>query len=391
MKLVDIVDEGIRPVVASDKPCGPNCQCLKVCPAISTNFAPGQDAASRDQFTREWGTVLEVWEGHAADSEIRFQGSSGGALTAISAYCLEKAGMHGVLHIGADEKDPSRNRTRLSRNRSELMATTGSRYSPASVCNRLDWVENAPAPCVVIGKPVEIAAVSNARSLRPKLNSNIGVTLSFFCAETPSTRGTWALLKKMGVERDTLSELRYRGRGWPGHFAPVSKGETAARAKLTYRESWGFLQAFRPWAVQLWPDSTGELADITCGDPWYEQPDGQNPGFSLIVVRTERGREILRGAIEAGYLQATPAERWKLEKSQKGLLLKKGAVWGRRLALRSLGLPVTEFKGLDLFGCWRKLSFSEKLRSTLGTLRRVFTRGIYRRAQFSQSERLPVS
>jgi coenzyme F420 hydrogenase subunit beta len=294
------------------------------------------------------------------------------------------------LHIAQDPEDPIRNRTRLSRTRGELLAATGSRYSPASVCNGLGLVEAAPKPCAIIGKPAEIAAVRNARKLRPELDDKVGVTLSFFCAESPSTRGTVALLDKLGVNPATLSDLRYRGLGWPGHFAPVRRGESEPRQKLTYRESWTFLQAFRPWSVQLWPDGTGELADISCGDPWYEKPDGKNPGFSLVVARTERGREIVAGAIAAGYLTLSPAENWKLEKSQASLINKKGAVWGRRLALRLFGLPVTKFVGLDLWHCWRELSFSDQLRSTLGTVRRILTRKLYRPTQFDPLNQVPV-
>jgi hypothetical protein len=53
------------------------------------------------------------------------------ALTALGAYCVAALGMHGVLHIAQDPDDPIRNRTRLSRTREELLAATGSRYSPA--------------------------------------------------------------------------------------------------------------------------------------------------------------------------------------------------------------------------------------------------------------------
>ncbi len=389
VRLVDIVNEGIRPEVTGDGPCAGGCQCLQACPAVATDFGRGNGVAHADEFAREWGPVLEIWEGHATDPTIRFQGSSGGALTAIAAYCLEQAGMHGVLHIGPDESDPVRNRTRLSRTRADLLSACGSRYSPASVCNHLEWVEQAPAPCVVIGRPAEMAALRNAERLRPALATKVGVALSFFCAESPSTQGTLALLEKMGANREGIVELRYRGRGWPGHFAPVSARKKDL-PRLTYRESWGFLQAFRPWSVQLWPDGAGELADISCGDPWYEQPDGKNPGFSLVIARTERGREILRGARASGYLNLQPAERWKLERSQSGLVLKKGAVWGRRLALRLMGLPVTRCHGLNLFHCWRKLSLVEKLRSVVGTLRRVLVRRLYRPADYRASERLPV-
>lgn len=390
--LMDFLAEGIRPVVEAGD-CKDCRQCLDVCPAVQSDFSlsGSPDATTPDAFTKNWGPVLAMWEGHATDPEIRFKGSSGGALTAISAYCLERRGMHGVLHIAQDPENPVHNRTRLSRTRGELIAATGSRYSPASVCNGLGLVEAAPAPCAVIGKPAEIAAVRNAGKLRPGLDKKLGVTLSFFCAETPATRGTVALLEKMSVDPAALGDLRYRGNGWPGHFAPTRSGETAPCQQMTYRESWAFLQAYRPWSVQLWPDGTGELADISCGDPWYEAPDGKNPGFSLVVARTARGREIIEGAMAAGYLSLTPAENWKLAKSQSGLLAKKGSVWGRRLALRLFGLPITRLDGLDLWHCWKPLAWGAKFRATLGTIRRIIARKLYRPLKLDAHNAQPVA
>lgn len=392
VQLVDFLAEGIRPVVGPQG-CASCRQCLDVCPAVQSDFrhAATTPPEFSGSFAKEWGPVVAMWEGHATDPGIRHQGSSGGALTALSAYCLEVLGMHGVLHIGQDPEDPIRNRTRLSRNREELMKATGSRYSPASVCNGLGLVEAAPAPCVIIGKPSEIAAVRNARKLRPGLDQKVGVTFSFFCAESPSTRGTTALLERMGVEPKAVGDLRYRGVGWPGHFAPVKRGETQPAGQMTYRESWAFLQAFRPWSVQLWPDGTGELADIACGDPWYEAPDGKNPGSSLVVARTARGQEIIEGAIKAGYLELKPAEAWKLAKSQGGLLEKKGAIWGRRLALRLFGLPITRLDGMDLGHCWRQLPVGDKVRSIVGTVRRVFSKGLRRRAVMNPDGSRPVA
>lgn len=381
VRLVNVLDEGIRPLVERGV-CSAACNCLRACPAVASDFFSSQD----DSFTRLWGPVLEVWEGYASDAEIRFRGSSGGVLTAIGAYCLERLGMGGVLHIGQDPDDPVSNRTFLSKTRADLLGRTGSRYAPASVCDRLDLVEDAESPCAVIGRPVEMAALRNAEKIRPQLATRVGLALSFFCAESPATEGTLALLNKHGVRRSDLKELRYRGLGWPGHFSGTLEGESLPRFKVPYRQAWAFLQAYRPWSVHMWPDYTGELADISCGDPWYEQPDGNNPGFSLVVVRTEKGRAILHGAIRDGYLSLKPAERWKLEKSQDGLIQKKGSVWGRRFALRLLGLPVTQFHGLNLFHCWRRLSWSEKVKSVFGTLRRVVQRRYYRRHALSRTE-----
>lgn len=385
VRLVNVVAEGIRPVQEFGN-CTAACDCLRACPVVASDFSSPARNGATDESTREWGPVLEIWEGHACDPEIRFRGSSGGALTALGAYCLERLGMAGVLHIGQDPDDPVSNRTFLSRTRTDLLERTGSRYAPASVCDRLDWVEEAASPCAVIGRPVEIAALRNAQRLRLRLASRVGLALSFFCAEAPATQGTLALLDKLGVSPAGLKELRYRGLGWPGHFRAVAQGETSPACSVHYRQAWAFLQSYRPWSAQMWPDSTGELADISCGDPWYEDPDGKNPGFSLVVVRTKKGRDVVRGAIQSGYLVLKPAERWKLEKSQGGLLEKKGSVWGRRLALRLLGLPVTRFKGLDLFHCWQALSLFQKTKSVFGTLRRVVQRQYYRRRVLAPAE-----
>jgi coenzyme F420 hydrogenase subunit beta len=322
--------------------------------------------------------VLEVWEGHATDPETRFKGSSGGALTALSRYAIERGGMHGVLHVSANPKEPLQNRTVLSRSHEELLAATGSRYAPASACDGLKQIEDAPKPCVFVGQPSEVAALRKAQALRPELDRNVGVALSFFCAGSPATRGTEELLKRKGIDPSQVDRLRYRGRGWPGMFAVWLKGETEPALEMTYGESWAFVQAYRPWSVHLWPDGCGEHADISCGDPWYRDVQAGEQGSSLLVVRSETGRRLVRGAMEAGYLELVPSSVARVVESQKGLVAKKGAVWGRLMSMRLMGLPVPTHVGYGLFKTWLGIPFSEKLRSTVGTVRRVFARGYHK-------------
>lgn len=387
--LRDFISEGIRPVVQAGD-CE-NCNdCLAVCPGFVSDFQspgvePGVDYADLQPV---WGPITGIYEGHAVDPEIRHRSSSGGALTAISIFCIEKMGMAGVLHTGADANEPVRNRTRLSCDRAAVLEGCGSRYSPASVCDGLGLLESAGGPCVVVGKPSEIAALKNAEKLRSDLRARVGLKMSFFCAETPATAGTLALLRRYGVGAGSPKWLRYRGHGWPGHFAAGTETNPLAM-QLGYQESWAFLQAYRPWSVQMWPDCIGELADITCGDPWYRAPDGVNPGSSLIVTRTARGKKIVEKAIRAGYLCAKPAELWKLQRSQGGLTSKKGAVWGRRMAMKILGLPVASVSGLGLFRSWTALPAGEKMKSIFGTLRRVLQRGLRRPLELAAKDSMP--
>jgi coenzyme F420 hydrogenase subunit beta len=379
--MVDVVDEGLRPRISGGD-CSECNLCLDVCPSVGVDQSaarerPGIMRAALDAF----GPILEIWEGHAADPEIQFKGSSGGALTALALHCIEREGMAGVLHIGQDPADAARNSTRLSRKRDELMKCVGSRYAPASVCDRLDLVEQAESPCVVIGQPSEISALEKVLGKKPVLAEKVGLTLSFFCAGSPATRGTLDLMKRYDAEPAEVDYMRYRGFGWPGYFSTRAKGDESTNEHLVYREAWAFLQKYRPYSTHLFPDGSGEDADISCGDPWYRKVEPGEHGSSLIVVRTERGRGILKRAMESGALVAKPATYEQLDKSQGYLTQKRGAVWGRLLAFKLLGVPTPRFTGYALFRNWRALTPNDKVRSVIGTMRRVVQRGYYKRAR----------
>lgn len=382
--MVDVPDQGRRPMVMAGRETQ-TAAAMRVCPGVGLSHTFDKNMLGiRKDLTAAWGPVLDVWEGYAVDGEIRFAGSSGGAATALSLYCIEKRGMHGILHIAARPDVPYLNRTVLSRDRAEMLAATGSRYAPASPCDGLQRIEDAPGPCVFIGKPCDVAGTNMAAELRPGLKANIGLTIAIFCAGTPSTRGTLEMLRRMGIEDpSTLVSLRYRGNGWPGKATAVVRqadGYEETR-QLTYEQSWGGVLAKHvQWRCRLCPDHSGEFADIAVGDPWHKPPVGDEPGRSLIVARTQRGRQIVENAILAGYLAAKMVEPRSIDLAQPNLLRVRANVWGRIMACRLLGVPAPRYTRMPLFVHWLgELSVLQKIRSIAGTVRRITRRGLGRR------------
>lgn len=378
IELRDVPDQGIRPIIDSDQ-CGTCTDCVQVCPGYSTPdfFINRASHAFQNLNEKSWGPIIEIWEGYANDSEVRYKGASGGAATAIALYCLEKKGMYGVLHIGSDEKNPLRNEVFLSRNRLDLISRTGSRYSPASPCYGLDKTESAPSPCVFIGKSCDVAAVQMAGSLRPDLKDKRGLSIGIFCAGTPSSNGTFELLKKMEINHNLVKDVRYRGRGWPGMFTVNFNDSNNSLKKIPYMEAWGFLQKYRPYRCFLCPDGTAAFADISCGDPWYRSPQEGDTGYSLVIVRTKKGKKILQGAIDEGYLSLTRVDIKKLIDSQEGMLQRVKEIWGRLFVMRIFGVPVPQYPGFFLFEQWFSLSINQKIRTLLGTARRIIQRKYY--------------
>jgi len=385
IEMVDTLDFGRRPRFKSGAPCETESrEAMRVCPGIALEhtFDDGHPDLI-PELLPAWGPVRGLWEGHAADAELRFRGSSGGAASAIALYCLERANMHGVLHIRARQDVPYLNHTVLSTTRREILEATGSRYAPASPCDGLQLIEDAPGPCVFIGKPCDVAATNRARAIRPKLDANLGLTIAFFCAGTPSTRGTLEMIRRMGIaDASDVLDVRYRGMGWPGRATVRFRTVTGDEARtLSYEESWGeILQVHRAWRCYVCADHTGEFADIAVGDPWYRPIGDGEPGRSLVLARTEHGRNIVREALAAGYLSLTGVGPDILIKSQPNLLKTRSAVWGRIAVCRLMGAAAPHYRRMHILRCWWSvLNIKEKARSLYGTVRRVLRKNLRHR------------
>lgn len=373
VELVDIESEGIRPKFDS-RVAGSALRDLSFCPGYFLHD-PNPKSTQADL---EFGRALEIWEGYASDSELQYKASSGGILSALAIYCIERESMSFVLHSAMDENRPWLNKTLISRNRDEIRNRTGSRYAPSSPCDGLRLIEESDGPCVFIGKPCDVAAVSALRRQRPELDKKLGLVLTFFCAGTPSTRGTLDLLASLSTQTRSIKTIRYRGEGWPGAFR-VRFTDDQPEKSISYKQSWGRLTHYQPLRCNLCPDGLGRFADISCGDAWNKYEDNGDPGRSLAIVRSELGRELLHKARTAGYLDLTGATANDILLAQDNLLQRRKDIGGRLITMRLFLIPIPQYAGFSLVKGWLALPLSAKARSILGTAKRVLSRRLARR------------
>ena len=388
VKMVDTKAHGRRPLIASDAGIEAGHALISTCPGQSIDVvnAPDPDnAGSYDHVA--WGPVLEVWEGYATDSELRFNGSSGGVVSALSLFCIESKDYVGAVQARARSDQPLLNETVISSSRADVLAASASRYAPASPCERLADVRESGQPHVFVGKPCDVAGAARFAAEDDDVASGIGLSISIFCAGTPSLAATRELVAHLGVEEgDEILEVRYRGRGWPGrmevHFRSAETGLIQS-ASTSYDQGWGdILQKHTQWRCRLCADHIGEHADLSIGDPWYRPVAEGDPGQSLIVVRTERGKQILREAMQAGVLTLEPRTIETLAASQPNLERTKGAVFARCITSRLVGAAAPRYRGASLHRVWlRALSPTEKLKSFVGTLKRLLGKRLLRNEQ----------
>jgi len=387
IRMIDDPVNGRRPVVEAS-PEGRRAaeDARSWCAGATTTW---HDLDRSDAIDRDWGPVLAAWEGWASDEEIRHRGSSGGAVTALADFALSSGAADGVAHIAARADDPRLNEAVISRDRAGLLRGAGSRYAQASPAESLGTIAGGDENVAFIGKPCDVASAHKAMQTDATLASKVPVTIAIFCAGAPNLVATDRLLDRLGVPKDgNLVDLRYRGEGWPGLMQAEwidGDGTRQVSEGISYAEGWGrVLQSDRRWRCRVCSDHTGAFADISVGDPWHAPPGGDtDAGRSLIVARTARGKAFVEAAIRAGALTAETRRRDVIARAQPNLRATHGAVWGRRAAMRLLGLPAPRDRGQGLLRLWLGLPLRGKMQSVAGTWKRVIRERLWRRVRIA--------
>lgn len=324
-----------------------------------------------------WGPLVGTRTGYARNEELRRLGSSGGAISAIAAYLLEKGMIRYVAQIAVNRSDPFRNELQLSENFADVLNACGSRYSPSAPLRTLRTLLDRGEPFAFVGKPCDIAALERYGAYDPRVAALVRYKLSFMCAGIPSTLATDRLLEKMGTRRSEVTSFRYRGDGWPGMARAVT--HEGRILEMDYATSWGtILNRHLQFRCKVCPDGTGEFADIVGADAWYGKdgyPDfSEKDGRSLILTRSSRGEALIVNMIQDGHLQAEFEPIENLALIQPYQASRKAAVVSRLAAMAVCGRRIPRFRGLMLFAAARTTTLGRHFREFAGMLRRSLLR-----------------
>lgn len=326
-----------------------------------------------------WGPHHRIATGFATDSRIRFQGSSGGAVTALAVHALKSGQVDRVVHVMPGADDPAGNRIAVSTSVDEVISGAGSRYVSSSPLQDIERILADGGAAAFIGKPCDVSALRRLARIDGRVDAHVRLMLAFFCAGVPSRRAVGRVLQAMDVEPDELQSFRFRGNGWPGKATATTHAGRVAQ--MSYEDSWGgFLSKEVQFRCKICPDAVGGVADIACADAWYGGETGypsfeEMEGRSLIISRTPRGETFLAGAVEAGALDVEPLDIGEIELMQPSQARRKRLVRGRLAALTCTLRPTPKMDGLMVETASRRAGPAEQLRNFLGSVRRSLQRG----------------
>lgn len=363
----------LRPVQDAPLDRHQEAEIARICPGLGQKVT----AAGR-QDDPLWGPYVEMRTGHATDPEVRFRGSSGGALSMLLVHLLETGAVDAVIQTAASPDLAIGNTTVISTDRAGVLAAAGSRYAPSAPLAGLHDHLATGQRFAFVGKPCDVAALRAMAASDANLAAAIPVMLSFFCAGVPAHTGGRAVLAALGTDLTDTKEFRYRGNGWPGQATATL--HDGSEKSMSYHDSWGkILSRHVQHRCKICADGTGTAADLVCADAWESDDAGyplfeEQEGTSLIVARTSAGQAILNAAAAAQRLETTPFNVAALTTIQPGQRERRRGLMARLVALRLCLRPVPNYRGLQLIAAARQNSPKKNLKNLIGTLRRTLRR-----------------
>jgi coenzyme F420 hydrogenase subunit beta len=321
--------------------------CAKVCPGYSVDFELlNAEVFGRQPVESSIGNYINCYVGYSNEKDLRFNSSSGGLASHILIYALEHGLIDGALVTRMSKSRPLEPETFVAHTKDQIIEASKSKYCPVAANSALRQIMAENGKFAVVGLPCHLHGVRKAENLNPNLKKKIVLHIGLMCSHMVSFTGTEFIVKKMRFNKEDVTGISYRGRGWPGALTIKSK-DTSSTMPLVgnWNSYWpvfsGFL--FTPTRCTMCPDQTAELSDISLGDAWLPELRRDHIGQSILITRTQFAEDILNRMKSTNEISLLPVRPEKIGQSQAVNLRFKKDDFSTRLALlNALGkqLPV---------------------------------------------------
>lgn len=343
------VSKGIYQPRINGEKCNRCGLCIRSCPGHSVDFESLCSAALGQPLENLLiGNHLTCYVGHSTNETIRHDSASGGIATQLLVCAMEKGLIDGALVARARKDNPLLIEGVIARTTEEVIAASKSKYCPVAVNTGLREILKEEGRFAVVGLPCHIHGIRKAEQVFKILNKRIVLHIGLLCSHMVSYEGVDLILSKMHVPKGSVTELNYRGEGWPGSMS-IKLANGSAR-RLPYTGSWNAYWPvfssffFTPMRCTMCPDQAAELADVSLGDAWLPEFRKEKSGESIIVMRTKAASDFFATPDRENAIHLGEVKPSKVAQSQMvNLIFKKKDLGSRLITLHRFGVSTPRF------------------------------------------------
>ena len=271
--------------------------CTRACPRFRLWEAQADDHLFARTRTEDEpaGIYQDILLTRATDETVHRNGQDGGLVSAILIWAMENDYIDASLVSYLEGEQGSwKPRPGVAATKEEVLAAAGSRYTYSANTLAIDEaLEAGHTRLALVGMSCQssVPPVMWSRKIG-KISKPILFNLGLLCSKTFDDAIFEELFgAKYGIERSDIVKMNIKGvfQLW--------------LADGTYREI--NLKECHAWTREgcnHCPDFAAEHADISCGGI------GENADWTLTIVRTDLGREIISRMIADGTIEARPGD-----------------------------------------------------------------------------------
>ena len=270
--------------------------CTRACP----RFRQWEESADMHLFgrVRNPDEMAGVWRQllltRASDTVQHEKGQDGGFVTAMLSWLLDNDYIEGALVSGVEDDDAWKAKPQLVRTKEEVLATAGSRYTYcANPLALRDAKEAGLSRLALVGMGCQTSSPPVMWDRKAgKVSKPFLFNIGLLCSKTFDDAIFPELFEaKYGLKKQDMVKMNIKG-----VFQIWMKDGSYHEIDLKECHQW------TRTGCKHCPDFAAEHADISTGGI------GKDNDWTLTIVRTEIGEEVINRMIKDGVIEARPAQ-----------------------------------------------------------------------------------
>jgi len=247
------------------------------------------------------GAYKNIYIGHSNDENVRLSSASGGIISAILIWLIEKKKIDGAVVLRMSETQPWLNEPFIATTSEEILSASQSKYTISSVNEILLQIEKFKGKLAYVGLPGQVQSIRKLQEINDPTVQNIKYILGPFYGNTLHFSSVQSFLRSYGEKDYTqIQKLYFRYGEWPGNMRVETKSGRVIELPKFHAN---YLIPFHILKNSLLcTDLSNEFTDISGGDAWAPVYEDRGKGFSMVLSRSDKGQEIINEMIKDGSL-----------------------------------------------------------------------------------------
>ena len=273
--------------------------CAQVCPRYELpcsaleEFTFGRKRNPKEEF----GVYRRIVVARTTDEDVLKVCQDGGVVTTLLTYALRNGIIDGAALSGINEDRLFHPVPKLATTPAQVLECAGTRYfySPNLLAFN-EGVKQKRTSMAFVGTPCQIQALRRIQMVPlRKYAEKLSFAIGLMCTESFTYEGLFEkhIQGEFGIDPHDIKKMNIKAKLFVATKSGEDKVISLKEAKQYTRKS-----------CLPCTDFSAELADISAGGLGLS-------GWTLTVIRTEKGEEIFRDAEKAGLLKTKPIEEEK--------------------------------------------------------------------------------